>query len=482
MEDITIDNNTVIDPSDNRLQDILDRLEDLQLSINSTNNTVYTPIEQDSLIELLSNSSNINQLLLFYQSIINEIELLESNHQQYKSTISIPTDISSLSDSILNSLDSLHYINTAAIESAANSDQFFSIITNRIDVLDWLLSELEASRMIAAAEYNSNNSTNTDSMTDTNDSNPTNNSNNNNNLINRFQSELIQLCTIMNIPIDSTTTSGTEPIKPELLLSTVLTKLTADYSNPELIITEPLFNPVLFNSNQLTVLQSIHNVLTNDYSSRRELLIDRLSVTIASFLWANNTNNTDGKHPQESTIKSILSQYAPLLTIPAVIEFNELFTSGIEIIQLMNINSSENKSASAAIIAGSTATGSSLRIKQQLIGPVPDRGGRTDGSRSNQSRSGSISGMPEFKPRSADSQHYNNRGGGHQHHRGGSHHNNNNNNSTSTSTDSNNNSNKRFRGNSNSNQSQSQSQSPTNNNNNNQSRGNRDRGRGRGGK
>ncbi|XP_053474064.1 protein FAM98B [Ictalurus furcatus] len=139
-------------------------------------------------------------------------------------------------------------------------------------------------------------------------------------------------------------------IDPASQLSDVYSQLESRLALlPEGEMQEPLLKTNL-NSTQWSVLNQISQALFKDYECRRQMMINRLHVTLQSFAW--------GERGKE---RSALMSTVPPLTAP--------LESSVSIALLLAAR--EDQSRILPVTAGP-----STAIHKMLMGSVPDRGGR----------------------------------------------------------------------------------------------------------
>lgn len=128
--------------------------------------------------------------------------------------------------------------------------------------------------------------------------------------------------------------------------------------NPQ-IIKEPIFSGTL-TEKQWDALECLLKDLTEEYTCRKEVLLQRLDVTIQSFKWGET-----GKKRNQDISRVYQQQVATLLRKPAVTIANILAARE-------NILEEEKTSGS------SVREGTKCALNQVIIGAVPDRGGRPE--------------------------------------------------------------------------------------------------------
>lgn len=161
----------------------------------------------------------------------------------------------------------------------------------------------------------------------------------------------------------------------------------------------PIFSPSEFSAKQLAVLADVHRTFSSDYSLRISVMRKRLEVTLQSFMWGGK-----GRTRADELTRLAASKLATFPTRSLVGEY-DLWCA----------------TSSATHIARLTSREYALRssVKRVIIGPVPDRGGRVDTN----TRIEAEYGMPAFTKRVDDAHgghaHRGRGGGGGGGHRGG---------------------------------------------------------------
>lgn len=151
----------------------------------------------------------------------------------------------------------------------------------------------------------------------------------------------------------------------------------------------PLFRRSDFSSQQLAVLADIHRTFQSDYTLRVHMLRKRLEVTLQSFMWGGK-----GKLHEDDLARLAATKLASFPTGSQVDEY-ELWASTPTVLHISRMTSREYAQRSS--------------IKRVIIGKVPDRGGRVDTN----TRLGNDYEMPAFAKRSTST------GSDGSHHRGG---------------------------------------------------------------
>ncbi|KAK9837063.1 hypothetical protein WJX84_004327 [Apatococcus fuscideae] len=140
---------------------------------------------------------------------------------------------------------------------------------------------------------------------------------------------------------------------------------------------EPLISRDTLTDQQVQALTELHGEMWGEYRVRRRMLMERIKVTLQSFMWAERLKDSpEAPHAQASIDASV----AGMRDEPAVsVEDIFIATQG----DLVPISSK--------VTSGAKGSFASL-VKGVIIGSVPDRGGRTEG-RAN------AAGMPSWAPR-----------------------------------------------------------------------------------
>ncbi|KAI0989778.1 hypothetical protein GJ496_007188 [Pomphorhynchus laevis] len=124
---------------------------------------------------------------------------------------------------------------------------------------------------------------------------------------------------------------------------------------------DALGSPLLTNTptaKQWEKIEYIYQLLFEDYLARREMWLKRLDVTVQSFLWNNRTKNLEDK---------IMTLYEPMRKqLPHIPD-----------VKLSNLLSAREDICSQQKTCASKA-GSVFKLKNYVIGSVPDRGGRVN--------------------------------------------------------------------------------------------------------
>lgn len=267
--------------------------------------------------------------------------------------------------------------------SISEEDNVFNSSEVRSNIVDFLLSEAQACKMIQSHE---------------NPSLP----------VKTFQVEaslssstspisevLSSLCTALNI---KTTEEDLDAKLKEL--SKELAKEVVKHPK---LAAPPLIEEVAFNDGKrkrpeemFEVLRDIYTGLSSDYATRRQVLVKRLEVTIQSCLWG-------GKGRQRvDEILLVLNTKLPSL-LHSHVKFNDLYCANASIVDIPQVTSSLFTEHTGGF------------IKRHIIATVPDRGGRpgvASVSVGFRERTGAPSPAYELLRNDARSQSFRGRGGG----------------------------------------------------------------------
>ena len=123
----------------------------------------------------------------------------------------------------------------------------------------------------------------------------------------------------------------------------------------------PLLEPSQASEPRLRVLEDINGALREDYSMRRSMLLQRLDVTVQSFLWSDKVQGRE-----DEVLAAVAHKRRGLVAAPSAIVPEDAFAAGGELTALHSRRITD---------AGSAGLRSSI-VKGVIIGDVPDRGGR----------------------------------------------------------------------------------------------------------
>mmetsp|Transcript_37045 Transcript_37045/g.59482 ORF Transcript_37045/g.59482 Transcript_37045/m.59482 type:complete len:433 (-) Transcript_37045:155-1453(-) len=177
---------------------------------------------------------------------------------------------------------------------------------------------------------------------------------------------------------------GRDP-NPLHCIKTHVTK-SLEWLPPGYVISKRLLDRSRFSPLQLKVLADINETLAKDYALRHKVLSKRFELTLKSFTWSGK-----GKENAEKIMGKVGHLGNRNAEEVVKISLDELFLAGADVLEMKKI----------------TATQEETKIKRAIIGNVPDRGGRVGEAR------GGTTG-PSFKPRDPRSENWKNRarGGG----------------------------------------------------------------------
>jgi Protein of unknown function (DUF2465) len=172
--------------------------------------------------------------------------------------------------------------------------------------------------------------------------------------------ELGLLCKLLSIP------SSGDSIRshPERALTQVkarVAKLVSALPSGALTKTVPLLDGRAATPELLATLSEINKLLAQDYALRREMLLQRVDVTVQSFLWSAKAEGREGE-----ITAAISHKRRALSSSPAAINPADAFVAGPELTAVL----------SQRITDASTKALRHSSVKGVIIGAVPDRGGR----------------------------------------------------------------------------------------------------------
>lgn len=130
---------------------------------------------------------------------------------------------------------------------------------------------------------------------------------------------------------------------------------------------EAVVPPGTLTESQAAMLAEVDTALQPENALRRRMLIERAKVTLQSFLWSRRLTEDGAKQAAEAAMEAGLSVMDPA---PHV-SLNDVFSATLGDVMTVTERATST-SESGAIRA---------KVKDVLIGSVPDRGGRTDGRR-----------------------------------------------------------------------------------------------------
>tara|TARA_B110000208_G_scaffold180688_1_gene230641 strand:- start:557 stop:1786 length:1230 start_codon:yes stop_codon:yes gene_type:complete len=167
-----------------------------------------------------------------------------------------------------------------------------------------------------------------------------------------FRAELLQLCAVLNVPHLSAETD-------EAIAANVAAQLAKRRSAAT---DGPIFARSTATPAQMKRLVDINRVLRDDFALRRKLILERVDVTIQSFLWSQR-----GKENAEAIHAAIRPLRSNLEATPTPITTDHVFEADAALVR-----------STTAIVssAGAGASSAASRIKSVVMGAVPDRGGR----------------------------------------------------------------------------------------------------------
>ncbi len=153
---------------------------------------------------------------------------------------------------------------------------------------------------------------------------------------------------------------------------------------------EPVVPPGSLSDAQEAQLGEVATALHAETALRRRMLIERVKVTLKSFMWSPRLGEGAERAAAEAAMEAGLAEMAP----EPHVTLEDVFTANLG--DLMGITERATSSGSGG--------GAKARVKEVLIGAVPDRGGRTEGRRKVD--------MPEWSERKVTAGGRGGRGGG----------------------------------------------------------------------
>ena len=230
-----------------------------------------------------------------------------------------------------------------------------------IIMVDYLASELQAVRAALAAKRHSIASVAAEPVS--------------------LASELHLLSRLLSIPSFSEDALNHAPEKPLAAISAKLTSLLGKLPADALAQQAPLLDATDASPDVLSLLSAINDHLRSDYALRREMLLQRLDVTVQSFLWSVKAQGHEG-----DIMGAIRSRRAALSGNPAGIQPSDAFAAGPDL----------SRALTARMTDDNTRSMRAASVKGVLIGRVPDRGGRVTAADKPTARE---LGMPEWQAR-----------------------------------------------------------------------------------
>ncbi|CAH2098757.1 unnamed protein product [Euphydryas editha] len=233
---------------------------------------------------------------------------------------------------------------------------------DRILLLDYLVSELMAARMI-----------NVDSMKDKQNSG-----------MEIVMQESPTAKNLKDILISLKFNKPPPNITPEILFSKLEAKLKDTIQKEgEQLVGKPLYNKAL-TEKDWKELETVFSDMFEEYRLRRDMLITRLECTIQSFEWS------DRLKAKKDQIQSTYRPKREHLKVKPNVKFSDFLAARTTLLQV-------EKTSSASVRKNTQS-----EVNKVLIGRVPDRGGRPNEQQAPPPE------MPSWQQRSAPSQ----RGGG----------------------------------------------------------------------
>jgi len=208
-------------------------------------------------------------------------------------------------------------------------------VQNKLDLLDYLITELQAARIIAANSpqlampaATGNQSAETEET--------------------KALKTITTTLGLFKPPAGLTAQQLWQKIESQLV--SVLSKLPSDYLAKPLLIAD-------LSADQWTQLMHINQFLTDDFQMRRELLLTRLDVTVQSFKWAESMKKSNNE------ITSIYQKYRKDLPVRPNVKLFKILSARDDLLR-------QEKTCSTRIMTKS-------HLHKIIIPKPPDRGGRT---------------------------------------------------------------------------------------------------------
>ena len=138
-------------------------------------------------------------------------------------------------------------------------------------------------------------------------------------------------------------------------------KVVSLYSSaPAELVGSPLMSSQGLTGEQWAALEEIREVLSADYSLRRQMLLTRLDATIQSFTWSERMKGREGEIGDMYRTRRAALLDTPDIGVPDLLAAREDLT----VIEKVSSSSSRQNTRTS--------------LNKVLIGAVPDRGGRTE--------------------------------------------------------------------------------------------------------
>lgn len=304
----------------NKFEDIVDSLNQLGITIEQealenvvTNNLV----EFSKLVSLLTNRLS-TQLNL--EETVNAIQSTGEDSTFYLEISSflkeLPCPYRSLTGGPIN--------------------ERFTHIDNKLDLLDFLTTELQTAQIISA-------------------NNPQTIKQNNNTQKKNESEEKKAMKSIL-------TTLGLSKPPANVTVKEIWAKIESQVMNslaslPKDCLAKPLLNSKL-TGQQWAQLMKINQTLSEDFLMRRELLMTRLDVTVQSFKWADHMKKNNNE------ITNLYQKYRKELPIKPTVKLFEILAARDDLLK-------QERTCSTRIMTKS-------HLHKILIPKPPDRGGRTN--------------------------------------------------------------------------------------------------------
>lgn len=232
----------------------------------------------------------------------------------------------------------------------------------RLDNLELLVAALQALSMTASSLPSTPDTTAIPLQTsDSNPSNPT--------PIDKISKEIretstllrsiAQLCDIE--PVHTTATSLAQDVTA--MTESYIQKLPPGFF-------DSIFNPQSLTDAQQATLHQVNSTLFSEYTVRRRMLIERVKATLLSFSWSLSISG-EGEETRDVAMKAQEERESALKKMrdEPYVEVSDVYRCSLgQAMEIMERPTSAHGSG-----------GVPSRVKEVLMGSVPDRGGRTEG-------------------------------------------------------------------------------------------------------
>jgi hypothetical protein len=315
------------------IDDIVDKLDDLG----------YSPEFVDSLSTELAKFNDVDSVSTLPPSIA---ELLSKSCAEISTLLDLSATvgirpIDAESPELLSQLRAFLAALQCPFASSHAMPSWFVLC------VDWILCELLSARMLihskrSASSTSGNDVMEVDSTEDTGDS--------------TLASDRVHhICAVLNLPLPtSKSTAGVDAMtNAASTISTLSTSLPANY------LESPILRVGELNTRQMIKLTDINSIFARDYTVRKQMLLQRLSVTVDALM--------STKRIQDDRAEIHASAAARVAALPREVKFA---TKSVYLV-------------TPAILQATTArdsvqTTGPRAVRRVMIGKVPDRGGRVD--------------------------------------------------------------------------------------------------------